>query len=246
MTLSFLAIFALQIWKMGQLQFPILAPLLLLLTTGLAAGLMPSLKPIQMRLMFLSAYGSAFLLLWAKGNPNADLPLTRTWIATTLTLLGVIFTLTWVHTRSKKRGWPWALAGAVAFGLFIAYFSGPAGGPGWMATMIGQLLGTDDWRIIKAWVIGIRKTLHVTGYGGAAFCTAWAAYCQGATKRVSSFAAYAWLLPLATFDEWSQASAANRSGRPQDVLLDALGITLFLGLFWWQTARQEGKQSAEP
>lgn len=233
-TILFGGLFGLQVYKFGALKLPIHLPLLLLVTTGFVAGLLPSLRPIQSRLMFLSAYGSAFLLLWATGRPEANLRIGLFWLATATLVISILSVLAYVQSVNGKSRWSWAFMLAIVFGLFIAYASGPGGGPGWMAKAIEQIfgLGPEDWRIRAAILFWIRKTMHFVGYGAAAYCTAWAARKQGASVVPALLAGYAWPLPLAIFDEWQQKSSPTRTGSPWDVFLDFCGMTTFLFVLW--------------
>ncbi len=245
-TILFGSLYILQVVKFGYMKLPIHLPFLLLVITGLVAGLLPSLKPIQSRLMFLSAYGSAFLLLWATGRPEAGLKVGLFWIATAGLVISILSVLAYVQHLNGKKPWSWAFMLAVVFGLFIAYASGPGGGPGWMSRMIEQIfgLGPEDWEVRSAILFWIRKTMHFVGYGSAAFCTAWAARKQGASLKAAILAGYAWPLPLAVFDEWQQHSSPTRTGSPWDVLLDFCGMSIFLFSFWliWRN-RSEQKEN---
>ena len=237
----------LQIVKFGAMKLPIHLPLLLLVASGFAVGFLPSLKALQMRLMFLTAYGAAFIWLWATGQPQSGLGIGKFWLATSVVLFAILIVLSAVQSQSTGSKWSWAFVIAVAFGLFIAFASGPGGEAGWMRTLVDSIFGftEEDWRERSLIIFRIRKTLHFTGYGIAAFATAWTAYRQKAKIWQCVAAGYAWPLPLAIFDEWQQTKVSTRTGSPRDVFLDFCGMTAFLFVFWLLRRKDREKELEE-
>lgn len=232
-TILFGALSLVQALRFGLLGLPLQIPLLALAAVGLLGGLLPSLKSLQHRLMFIAAYGSAFLFLWATGRPGAPPRDSVFWAASASLLVVLVAIVGWLQWEATHRKWSWSFVLAVAFGLFIAYASGPGGGPGWMHAFFLQLFGEGNREAADLAVLLVRKSLHFCGYGAAAFCAAWAAWRQGADRRISVLAGYGWCLPISVFDEWNQTFAGNRTGSGWDVLLDMAGMTVFLWLFWW-------------
>lgn len=247
LTTLFAALFVLQIVQWSRVQLPLFAPLALLGAAGLAAGLMPVLKPLMNRVMFVSAYGSAFLLIWAAGQPQSQMPVGRVWGLSALICLAVVCLISWAtHKRTGNR-WLWAFVAAIGFGLLIAFISGPEGGPDWMVVFVTEFFQLDDWRDAKAIVYTFRKSMHLLGYGLAAYCTAWAVFRQKGGRTLALVAGLAWPLPLAIFDEWQQTQASNRSGQIADIVIDLAGMVTFLALFWWRSgikSRQEVSSDA--
>lgn len=243
-TALFGGLLILQIVRFGALQLPVHLPVVLLVATGLLAGLIPSLKSLQTRLMFVSAYGTAFIWMWATGQPNSGLGVGRFWLATTVLLLAIMAVLAYVQAQGEGKKWSWAFLLAVVFGLFIAFISGPEGGSDGMVKLVQMIFGytDDDWRIVSRIVFFIRKTIHFTAYGSAAFFTAWAVWRQGGKLGSCWAAGYAWPLPLSVFDEWNQSHVNTRTGTMNDVVLDIFGMTFFLFVFTWFYKRRERKE----
>lgn len=94
--------------------------------------------------------------------------------------------------------------------------------------------------------LGVRKAGHAVGYAilaglvwagrrasASAIPTAW----RWADARF----AFAVALLYAATDEWHQTFTATRKGSPADVLLDAVGAALGLGVLWlWSRWRRAG------
>lgn len=240
-TALFGIVLAVQTWHWSRLQLPIQAPLLVLLFVGVVAGALPSLQPWRTRLMFLGAWGSAFVLLWAAGQPSAGMALGRVWILTAA-VVAVVLSLLMIGQRAH-RGREWVLPATLAliFGLFIAYMCGPAGGPDRMMRLFHWLLGEPDenWRYVQGVTYAVRKMLHFTGYGMAAYCTAKAVWYLGVHRSKAPLVALGWLIPLALFDEFSQTMSTVRSGKLGDVMIDAAGMIAFLAFFLWETGMRE-------
>ena len=244
-TALFGGLLVLQAVRFGAMKLPVHLPLVLLVTTGLVAGLFPFLKPLQTRLMFVSAYGTAFIWVWATGQPASGLGIGRFWLATTVLLVAILAVLTFVQSQSQTSGkkWSWTFLLAVAFGLFVAFVSGPGGEADWLSELVWNVSGLDrsEWRTHIKIVFYIRKSIHFLVYGSAAFVTAWAIWKQGGKLPVCLAAGYGWPLPLAIFDEWNQSHVESRTGTPWDVMIDLFGMTVFLGVFAWIYKRKETK-----
>lgn len=239
LTALFGILLALQIVKWGSLKLPVQGPLAVLLATGLFIGLAGKAWPWRNRALFFVSYGSCFLLVWAVGHPSVGLEPGRLWALTFLATAVMAGSIVFNSQNRAKWAWVLAIGCSVMFGLLIAFISGPRGGSDWMLQLAMKWLDTDDWRLAQVYVHNFRKTLHFTGYGLAALCSAIAARHGGAKVKSAFLIGLAWPVPLAVFDEIQQTGAQNRTGRASDVLLDIAGMLLFLSLWAWRTTVKE-------
>jgi VanZ family protein len=108
-----------------------------------------------------------------------------------------------------------------------------------------------DWEHFRVWHFYIRKTGHVIGYGilSILLFRAWKATLPSATRanwtlRWSVIAVLGTAI-VASLDEWHQSFIPSRTGRWQDVVLDACaGIAAQILIFWWWKNSGKGRASA--
>lgn len=226
----FVLLLGLELWKFGSLKMQVHVPIVFLAAAGLVVGVIPVLRPWRVRGMFFCAYATAFLWLWATGQPEFGLRIGRAWLAMTGLLVLTLGTLVWRQVTDKEKPWSPALVLALGFGLWVAFISGSIGSAehtrGWVDSL--PFLKGEPWQVRAHWVAVIRKSGHFCGYGTAALVTAVAVRKQGAPKWLAFLAGYAWPLPLSLFDEWRQGMSPGREGQFSDVVLDATGMTVFL------------------
>ncbi len=130
----------------------------------------------------------------------------------------------------------WLLWVAWSAGFFVAYLSGGVGGAGrFFAWLRAQGLTLEQTEMV---VLIVRKSIHVTAYGGFAFCAfgGLREFLWGQRGRLAF--AVLWPLAFAIFDEVKQSRASGRTGSAWDVLIDLGGIAVFLGLAAWLERRQ--------
>lgn len=228
------ALLLLQIIRWGALGFAIQAPLLLILALGLILAAFRDSLPFRNHALFICAYAAGFLLIWAVGRPEFQGIAGRTWLATLTAVLALGGGLAWNLREHKDFKWLITFVCASGFGLLVAFISGPQGGPKWMLNFYMDLLRLkpDEWEIAHRLVTITRKSMHFTGYGLAALCTAITAQRVKPNLIRSLAFGIAWPLPIAIFDEFEQARSANRTGQLTDVLLDLSGMITFLFFFW--------------
>ena len=237
----FAVLAVLQAVKWGAMGLAIQGPLVLVLILGLVVAGFREQLPFRNHALFICAYGSAFLLLWAAGNPGVDLVPGWTWLLTLGGVLALAIVVIW-NLREKQGFW-WVLAFVVAtgFGLFIAFASGPEGQTPWLQRFYMMLfkLPEEEWRTAALWMYWTRKVLHFVGYGTVALATASLARRNGGSIIRCCAMGIAWPLPIAIFDEYQQSLTPTRGGRWQDVLLDLCGMICFLTVFVWIQIRKE-------
>ena len=237
----FASLAILQAVKWGAMGLAVQGPLLLLLVIGLVVAGFRDTLPFRNHFLFVFAYGSVFLLMWAVGNPGVELVVGRTWVATVGGLVTLAGVLIWNLKGRQDFKWLLAFIGATGFGLLIAFICGPNGGPDWMHNFFMRVwnLEPEEWEIAHKAVAMIRKSLHFLGYGLAALCTAVMAYRVRKDVWRSALFGIAWPLPIAIFDESQQQLSAVRTGQVWDVLLDFGGMVTFLTVFVIWNLRKE-------
>ncbi|MEO5721371.1 MAG: VanZ family protein, partial [Chthoniobacterales bacterium] len=84
----------------------------------------------------------------------------------------------------------------------------------------------------------IRKCAHLTEYAILGILLA-RAFFRGEGKATARYAVLIWLTALvwAGLDEFHQSFVASRTGSPIDVMIDATGALVGLGIYWLCTSR---------
>jgi hypothetical protein len=237
----FAALAVLQAVKWGSMGLAIQAPLVLILILGLVVAGFREHLPFRNHALFVCAYGSAFLLLWAAGSPGVDLVPGRTWIVTLGGVLALAGVVVWNLRGKQGFWWVFAFALATGFGLFIAFASGPQGQTPWLQRFYMMIfkLPDEEWRTAALWMYWTRKCLHFIGYGTAAVATASLVRRNGASLGRCFAVGLAWPLPISIFDEYQQSLTPTRGGKWEDVFLDFCGMVCCLGVFVLIQRRKE-------
>ncbi|MDQ1388535.1 MAG: hypothetical protein QOF56_1989 [Acidobacteriaceae bacterium] len=110
-----------------------------------------------------------------------------------------------------------------------------------------------DWERFHYWHFYIRKTGHVIGYAilSILFFRAWRATLPAMdnskwTLRWATIALLGTVL-VASLDEWHQSFLPSRTGRWQDVVLDAsAGLAAQILIFLWWKSRGKHRSSTLP
>lgn len=206
----------------------------LMLVVVMLLGVLPSYRPVESRLPFFFGYGSAFAIAYiysveppiagstAERISRLAIPL----LVLTL-LVGLVFYIrSWpLHPSAKWLGIVFGL------GLLLAYFSGEAGGTGhggwerWLTQHLDLSPGAA-----YALVVIARKAVHIAFYGLLAFSAWSAARAEKISKPEAVLFAAILSMSHAGFDELRQSVTPDRTGSVWDLLIDLVGVVLFLTL----------------
>jgi VanZ family protein len=139
--------------------------------------------------------------------------------------------------RLLRLGWArWTALMGLA--LLVAWFSGGAGGPGWMVRFLVEGFGIAE-ETARTIAVVLRKAIHFLFYGLLALLAGRAAEASGASIRSALCFATLWTLSHALFDETRQMTAPGRTGTWGDIALDMAGAAFFLAL--WMRRRPSAR-----
>lgn len=199
---------------------------------GVALGVFafPGFRPFQ-RFLFGFFYFLAFITLSALQNEVSN---QTGWnilvgcqvaivVASVVALLPLMASS--LELPAKPR-W-FVTCGTVCIGLSVAYFSGPQGGAGKFMWFLQHVIGLGLNAATDVNFV-VRKAIHLGTYGLLALSASRAVAGQGGSASRSLMGGYLWSVLHAVYDETTQAGVVTRSGSPWDVLLDIVGMTLFL------------------
>ncbi|MDR3690749.1 MAG: VanZ family protein [Fimbriimonas sp.] len=130
----------------------------------------------------------------------------------------------------------WLIVPVLA-GCFLGYVSGSIGGANHMQNWLIRLFHVSP-EMAEPIIRWIRKSIHFVAYGTVGYCLLRAAFAGRASRRASLFFALLCTLSLASFDEFRQTTAPNRTGSAFDVALDLSGSAAFclVGLVFGRNA----------
>lgn len=211
----------------GVVGLRITALLLPAMTVILVA---PALR-LATRVLLASAYGLLFTVYGLAGA--GQWPIAQVSVPAMLLAAGALF-LAWKKEGKEEgdhlNGWLVMWICALVIGVLIALLSGPSGSSGRMREVLEFNFRMTSAQADTTLLI-IRKSVHILCYGASATLAAcgWSRKEKGAGPLAVGAL---WSFMHAAFDEWNQASFADRTGTPVDLLWDGGGIVLGLFISW--------------
>ncbi len=183
--------------------------------------------------VYTACFGAMFALSFPVNGSLRLVVLHQMLVATLLVLAMIAAVLGIFRAEAKNRpAIIWSLI-AIGAGAFVAFISSDAGGADPLRQWLLHYISAPRADVA---VFAIRKTIHITFYGTLAVLFAQAVR----SHRSALVLAALFALGHGAFDEIRQAGQVHRTGSALDLVIDALGVALFLSVwnrYGWKQLR---------